>query len=161
MSEEFEPCPWCGCDDIAHALTQGFPVYAECRNCGAQGPSKFTAREANFEWNTRPVPPMQRLHEWFARQCDGEREHMSGVSIKTTDNPGWWVTVDLEGTTCADMPSPGSGDLKRDGISFAVSDMTLNGYDEGVYGPERVVQVLMDIIDEYEANIAKTKALTL
>lgn len=152
MTNKLDPCPWCGSADIEPALSRGFPVYAECRNCGSKGPSKFTAREADFEWNTRPVTPMQRLQEWFAKHCNGEREHMSGVRIETTDNPGWWIKIELEGTPCANMHSPGPGDLKRDGISFAIADMTLHGYDEGIHGPEHVVRVLMDIIDEYETQ---------
>jgi hypothetical protein len=35
------------------------------------------------------------LEEWFASNCDGEWEQTQGVSIQTTDNPGWWVKIDL------------------------------------------------------------------
>lgn len=43
-----------------------------------------------------------RLSRWYARHCNGEREHHHGVSIQTTDNPGWWVKVDLAETDLAD-----------------------------------------------------------
>jgi hypothetical protein len=38
------------------------------------------------------------LESFYARHCDGDWEHQSGVLITTIDNPGWSVTIDLEGT---------------------------------------------------------------
>lgn len=42
-----------------------------------------------------------RLERWLAAQCNGEWEHAAGVSIQSTDNPGWWVKIDITGTTLA------------------------------------------------------------
>lgn len=42
--------------------------------------------------------PLPDLMQWYARQCNGEWEHHRGISIESTDNPGWWVKIDLEGT---------------------------------------------------------------
>lgn len=39
------------------------------------------------------------LEDWYAQQCDGDWEHGWGVSLETLDNPGWRLTVDLEGTS--------------------------------------------------------------
>src|ERR1700757_3448004 len=41
---------------------------------------------------------LPRLSRWFASHCDGEREHHYGIFIQTTDNPGWWVRIALDGT---------------------------------------------------------------
>ena len=41
---------------------------------------------------------LQRLQAWFEKHCDGEWEHHHGVSIRSCDNPGWWVKIDLAGT---------------------------------------------------------------
>jgi hypothetical protein len=38
------------------------------------------------------------LEDWYAAQCDGDWEHGFGVKIDTLDNPGWRVTIDLNGT---------------------------------------------------------------
>lgn len=38
------------------------------------------------------------LMEWYAEQCDGDWEHTYGIKIETLDNPGWSVTIDIEGT---------------------------------------------------------------
>jgi hypothetical protein len=44
---------------------------------------------------------LTRLASWFAANCDGEREQHHGISIVSTDNPGWWMTVDLHGMPLA------------------------------------------------------------
>jgi Immunity protein 53 len=41
---------------------------------------------------------LRRLQDWYARQCDGDWGHQFGVSIVSTDNPGWHVKIDLKGT---------------------------------------------------------------
>jgi len=38
---------------------------------------------------------LSKLSRWFAAHCDGEWEHDRGISITTTDNPGWWVRIEL------------------------------------------------------------------
>lgn len=45
---------------------------------------------------------LRELQHWFAAHCDGAREHHHGISIETTDNPGWWVRIDLQHTELAD-----------------------------------------------------------
>lgn len=42
---------------------------------------------------------LARLQDWYAQQCNGEWEHASGITMQTCDNPGWWVKIDLAGTT--------------------------------------------------------------
>jgi hypothetical protein len=39
------------------------------------------------------------LIQWYAAQCNGEWEHRYGISIESCDNPGWWVKIDLAGTS--------------------------------------------------------------
>ena len=38
------------------------------------------------------------LMEWYAEQCNGDWEHTYGIKIETLDNPGWSITIDIEGT---------------------------------------------------------------
>jgi hypothetical protein len=45
---------------------------------------------------------LQELQRWFATHCDGTREHHHGISIQSTDNPGWWVKIALTDTELAD-----------------------------------------------------------
>jgi len=38
------------------------------------------------------------LQKWYYSQCDGDWEHDRNIIISTIDNPGWSVTIKLEGT---------------------------------------------------------------
>lgn len=38
------------------------------------------------------------LQNWYVENCDEDWEHQNGMQIKTLDNPGWSVTIDLEDT---------------------------------------------------------------
>ncbi|WPQ65181.1 Imm53 family immunity protein [Chitinophaga sancti] len=35
---------------------------------------------------------------WVRSQCNGDWEHMYGINIGISDNPGWHVTIDLAET---------------------------------------------------------------
>lgn len=41
---------------------------------------------------------LKALQEWYAAMAGGDWEHEFGISIETVDNPGWLLSVDLEGT---------------------------------------------------------------
>jgi hypothetical protein len=51
-------------------------------------------REDELDW----------LESWLAQQADGEWEHSYGIRIESLDNPGWAVSIDLEGTPLATKP---------------------------------------------------------
>ena len=40
------------------------------------------------------------LQNWYYQYCDGDWEHNENINIHTIDNPGWRITIDLEGTDC-------------------------------------------------------------
>ena len=42
---------------------------------------------------------LKELSEWYKSQCDDLWEHRYGVAITTLDNPGWFVKIDLVGTS--------------------------------------------------------------
>ena len=44
---------------------------------------------------------LRDLQHWFAAHCNGGREHHHGISIQTTDNPGWWIRIGLQDTELA------------------------------------------------------------
>jgi hypothetical protein len=35
------------------------------------------------------------LQNWYEKECDGDWEHGYGVEIKTIDNPGWKVKINI------------------------------------------------------------------
>lgn len=44
------------------------------------------------------------IQKWFQKQCDGEWEHSQGITIETCDNPGWWIKINIKGTTLENKP---------------------------------------------------------
>lgn len=36
------------------------------------------------------------LNSWYINQCNGDWEHSYGINIRTVDNPGWTLEIDLE-----------------------------------------------------------------
>jgi hypothetical protein len=41
---------------------------------------------------------LDELSKWYQSQCNGDWEHLAGVKIESTDNPGWWIKINLVGT---------------------------------------------------------------
>jgi len=48
------------------------------------------------------MTPLEFVQAWYLSQCNGEWEHVRGVTIETLDNPGWLVTIDLFQTALED-----------------------------------------------------------
>ena len=42
---------------------------------------------------------LTELATWYVEQCDGDWEHARGISIRSCDNPGWWVEIDVVNTS--------------------------------------------------------------
>ena len=38
------------------------------------------------------------IQDWYLSKCNGDWEHSYGVKIDTVDNPGWYITIDLNET---------------------------------------------------------------
>ena len=49
---------------------------------------------------------LEWLQFWMKAQCDGEWEHENGVKIENTDNPGWYIKIDLVDTTLENINIP-------------------------------------------------------
>ena len=47
------------------------------------------------------VSLLPALQDWYNARCDGDREHRYGIG--TTDNPGWRLSIDLEGTALQEV----------------------------------------------------------
>jgi Immunity protein 53 len=46
------------------------------------------------------------LSDWYQSNCNGDWEHNYGVKIETIDNPGWFITIDLNDTISNVNPIP-------------------------------------------------------
>ncbi len=44
------------------------------------------------------------LQNWYQSQCNGNWEHEYGITIETTDQPGWHIKINLSETEVEDVP---------------------------------------------------------
>jgi hypothetical protein len=49
---------------------------------------------------------LEWLQGWYRSQCNGDWEHGHGLVIKTLDNPGWSISITLEGTSVCGATMP-------------------------------------------------------
>ena len=74
------------------------------------------------------------IDDWFKSKCNGTWEHHLGVTIETTDNPGWLITVsefpydrlkmaDIIGTLLRDYEAQ----VSTDGTMLRVFSPSLTG----------------------------------
>jgi hypothetical protein len=55
---------------------------------------------------TKDFDALTWLQEWFAGSCDGEWEQQWGVSLTSTPDPGWFLSIPLFETGLEDKPFP-------------------------------------------------------
>jgi Lar family restriction alleviation protein len=58
MTDELEPCPFCGGSDLLteYRIGAAWPSWVECRSCAAMGPRDSDHEAAHREWNRRALP---------------------------------------------------------------------------------------------------------
>lgn len=70
------------------------------------------------------------LEQWYQTNCDGEWEHAYGIDIKTLDNPGWYLRIDLKETEYENLPdkelNQDNGD--DDWLRCSIMDNRFTGY---------------------------------
>ncbi|MEM7052015.1 MAG: immunity 53 family protein [Acidobacteriota bacterium] len=88
---------------------------------------------------------LEDLQVWFAKQCDGSWEHGSGIELKTLDNPGWLLRVDLSGFSLEGYASPSlvEGRSDSDWVRIEVVDSEFRGFG----GPENLEELMSRFID--------------
>ena len=84
---------------------------------------------------------LRRLQDWYLAQCDGDWEHQSGVKIDTLDNPGWRISIDLEGTPLENAEFKELSNLAPE--SKWIQCKVENRRFEGHCGPELLEDMLM------------------
>jgi hypothetical protein len=47
---------------------------------------------------------VDELNRWFLSQCDDDWEHSHHIELGTTDNPGWAIVIELQGTELESRP---------------------------------------------------------
>lgn len=92
---------------------------------------------------------MARLQHWYRSRCNGEWEHDFGINLETLDNPGWSLTVDLEGTPLehARFAKISEARSERDWIECRVQA----GQFQGFGGPNNLEELLTRFLDWAES----------
>ena len=85
-----------------------------------------------------------QLQEWYESQCDEDWEHHFGISIGTLDNPGWTVTVDLNGTGLENATFQTIEDLRSD--QNWIKCWVENAKFHGAGGPHKLEEILMTFL---------------
>lgn len=94
--------------------------------------------------------PLSRLQSWYLQQCNGDWEHESGIRIETIDNPGWFLRVDLEGTSSsrADFNPIQVQRTELDWVQCRVRAQRFEGFG----GPSNLEELILVFLDWVEAT---------
>ena len=105
------------------------------------------------KYRKKEMTNIQKLQQWYAQQCDGTWEHQYGVAIDTLDNPGWSVTIDLDGTDLEGvLMEPISSDKgERDWLSCKTDGGKLIGHGDSLK-LEAILEVFLSIVPENKAS---------
>ena len=96
----------------------------------------MTHKNYAFSWLRLSVQKameiLEDIQRWYAAQCDGDWEHVFGLTISTLDNPGWSVKIDLEDTLLERLPfepvSVGDGSGSGVWLTCSVEKCCFQGY---------------------------------
>jgi hypothetical protein len=86
------------------------------------------------------MPPVEFLQTWYRAQSNGHWECSHGITVESLNNPGWIVTIDLEGTPLENraMPSVAREISQRDWMVCEVDHNQFRGQGD----PEKLVSIL-------------------
>lgn len=83
---------------------------------------------------------IQWLRQWYKGECDGDWEHCYGIHIRTLDNPGWSVRIDLIYTQWYDRPFE---EIKIDnGDDDWIMCRIIDGYFDGAGDPDKLEKII-------------------
>jgi len=88
---------------------------------------------------------LAELQSWYSSQCNGDWEHQAGIEIETLDNPGWRLSIDLEGTDLEGVPFDAVESLAptRSWIRCWVKERKF----EGAGGPQMLESMMRIFLD--------------
>ncbi len=90
------------------------------------------------------------LQKWYCSQCNGEWEHSYGIEIRTLDNPGWLIFIDLLETELEDYKFQ-SISLKRSNDDW-IDCLIKNGKFQGAGGSLNLLEILNIFKDWVESK---------
>jgi hypothetical protein len=85
------------------------------------------------------------LQSWYRSQCDGDWEHQFGVRLRTLDNPGWRLEVDLSETSLEEQDF-NPVEIHRNEQDWLVCRLEANTF-RAYCGPENLLEALKTFIE--------------
>ena len=98
-----------------------------------QTPKKMLEEQKNgkspSDGDANEKTALERLQDWYAQQLNGDWEHGRGICIKSLDNPGWMLDVDLQGIDRDFPPIPYVLNEQHEGnwYSFSLENQYFRG----------------------------------
>ena len=90
------------------------------------------------------------LNEWYKSNCNGNWEHCYGIKIETLDNPGWWVSIELNGTELENK------NFEKIAITKSDEDWLFCRVEDNVFNssgdPDKLIKILEIFKDWSESN---------
>jgi hypothetical protein len=94
---------------------------------------------------------LKRLQVWYETNCDGDWEHGYGIDIGNTDNPGWFIKVDLADTNLKNIDFQSvkyQNEHEYDWVSCRKSGAKFEGWG----GPRKLEELLGIFLDWAEKS---------
>lgn len=93
---------------------------------------------------------VQWLQDWYAKQCDGDWEHLFGIKIDTLDNPGWSVDINLEDTELhgLELENEMVENSEEDWYSFEIKENVFKAAGD----PQKLIFLLQKFKEIVQAN---------
>ncbi|GJM36725.1 MAG: hypothetical protein DHS20C19_00920 [Acidimicrobiales bacterium] len=92
------------------------------------------------------------LCDWYRAQCVPELHDGDGISIEAVDGPGWWMTIDLRGTSLeGELSAPLVEDLGEGEWVQSWSDGTEFMAAASISSLPLAVQAFRDFVRDSEA----------
>jgi elongation factor P hydroxylase len=91
------------------------------------------------------------IQGWYAAQCNEDWEHTYGICIENVDNPGWWVSIDLEETDLEEKRFT-AVEVERSKLDWFFCHVEGRKF-EGSGGPHNLEEILETFRHWVESNI--------
>ena len=110
-------------------------------------------------WNAPPNFPLRSsddtellwLQKWYLSQCNGDWEHMFGISIKTTSRPGWAILINLAETNLEGFPFEEICE-EQDKLNWYSCKVNQSNFEAecGPYNLNKILHIFREWVESYE-----------
>ena len=100
------------------------------------------------------MTPLEFVQSWYVAQCNGEWEHVRGVTFESLDNPGWLVTIDLMQTVLEERVMAPVRDERSDSdwLDCRIENKQFRGA-----GDARKLEAILGVFQDWAAQPNKVK----